>query len=157
MLSKVIANTMLDIVKRQEGFTGIPEYSKLINQGVVPERMTTGAIFFYETDKKDITHLITVSCTGMSAPGLDLDIAQAMQLSPEIVRTSVNFMGCYAAVHALQDITFDVKPGEVGHFYDSVNEPYTGLPEAMAELLDRLRAQGVQIERYQPQESEING
>lgn len=48
-------------------------------------------------------------------------------------------------------------PGEVGHFYDSVNEPYTGLPEAMAELLDRLRAQGVQIERYQPQESEING
>ncbi len=53
-------------------------------------------------DKKDITHLITVSCTGMSAPGLDLDIAQAMQLSPEIVRTSVNFMGCYAAVHALK-------------------------------------------------------
>ncbi len=48
---------MLDIVKRQEGFTGIPEYSKLINQGVVPERMTTGAIYFHETDKKDIAQV----------------------------------------------------------------------------------------------------
>jgi predicted naringenin-chalcone synthase len=50
----------------------------------------------------DITHLITVSCTGMSAPGLDLEIIEALQLSPAIFRTSVNFMGCYGAVHALK-------------------------------------------------------
>lgn len=50
----------------------------------------------------EITHLITVSCTGMSAPGLDLDVANALQLSPNVVRTSVNFMGCYAAIHALK-------------------------------------------------------
>lgn len=49
-----------------------------------------------------ITHLITVSCTGMSAPGLDLQVAEAMQLSPNIFRTSVNFMGCYAAIHGLK-------------------------------------------------------
>jgi predicted naringenin-chalcone synthase len=49
-----------------------------------------------------ITHLITVSCTGMSAPGLDLQVAEALQLSPTIFRTSVNFMGCYAAIHALK-------------------------------------------------------
>lgn len=53
-------------------------------------------------DKKEITHLITVSCTGMSAPGLDLQIMEAMGLPQNIVRTSVNFMGCYAAVHALK-------------------------------------------------------
>jgi len=51
---------------------------------------------------KDITHLITVSCTGMSAPGLDLQIAEALKLSPNVFRTSVNFMGCYAAIHALK-------------------------------------------------------
>jgi predicted naringenin-chalcone synthase len=51
---------------------------------------------------QDITHLITVSCTGMSAPGLDLDIMEAMSLPKAIYRTSVNFMGCYAAVHALK-------------------------------------------------------
>jgi exodeoxyribonuclease V alpha subunit len=54
VLSKAIANTMLDIVKRQEGSTGIPEYSKLINQGIVPEKLSTGAIHFHETTKSDI-------------------------------------------------------------------------------------------------------
>jgi predicted naringenin-chalcone synthase len=51
---------------------------------------------------KDITHLITVSCTGLSAPGLDLQIAEQMGLPANIIRTSVNFMGCYAAIHALK-------------------------------------------------------
>jgi predicted naringenin-chalcone synthase len=49
-----------------------------------------------------VTHLITVSCTGMSAPGLDLELVEALQLSPNVFRTSVNFMGCYAGVHALK-------------------------------------------------------
>lgn len=53
-------------------------------------------------DKDAITHLITVSCTGMSAPGLDLQVAEALDLSPNIFRTSINFMGCYAAIHALK-------------------------------------------------------
>lgn len=57
VLAKTIANTMLDIVKRQEGSTGIPEYSKLINQGAVPEQLTTGAIHFHETSKKDIAQV----------------------------------------------------------------------------------------------------
>ncbi|MCP9749764.1 type III polyketide synthase [Ferruginibacter sp. HRS2-29] len=52
--------------------------------------------------KTDITHLITVSCTGMSAPGLDLDIIEQMGLPKNIVRSSVNFMGCYAAIHAMK-------------------------------------------------------
>jgi predicted naringenin-chalcone synthase len=51
---------------------------------------------------RDVTHLITVSCTGMSAPGLDLELVEALGLPPQIFRTSVNFMGCYAAVHALK-------------------------------------------------------
>ena len=53
-------------------------------------------------NKEKITHLITASCTGMSAPGLDLQIMEAMDLSSDIFRTSVNFMGCYAAIHALK-------------------------------------------------------
>ncbi len=53
-------------------------------------------------DARQITHLITVSCTGMSAPGLDLEVAEALDLSPNVFRTSVNFMGCYAAIHALK-------------------------------------------------------
>lgn len=51
---------------------------------------------------REVTHLITVSCTGMSAPGLDLQLVEALGLSPDVFRTSINFMGCYAAVHALK-------------------------------------------------------
>ncbi len=51
---------------------------------------------------KEITHLITVSCTGMSAPGLDLQVMELMELNRNIFRTSINFMGCYAAIHALK-------------------------------------------------------
>lgn len=50
----------------------------------------------------DITHLITVSCTGMQAPGLDLSIVKELKLKADIYRTSVNFMGCYAAIHGLK-------------------------------------------------------
>ncbi len=53
-------------------------------------------------DRKEITHLITISCTGLSAPGLDLQVVEAMNLSSGIFRTSVNFMGCYAAIHGLK-------------------------------------------------------
>ena len=52
--------------------------------------------------KEEITHLITVSCTGMSAPGLDLQILELMDLPKHLNRTSINFMGCYAAIHALK-------------------------------------------------------
>lgn len=53
-------------------------------------------------NKSEITHLITVSCTGLSAPGLDLQLMERMALPPNIIRSSVNFMGCYAAIHALK-------------------------------------------------------
>ena len=52
--------------------------------------------------KEDITHLITVSCTGMSAPGLELELMDAMGLKANTTRTAINFMGCYAAIHGLK-------------------------------------------------------
>ena len=55
-----------------------------------------------ETTINDITHLIVVSCTGMYAPGLDIEIIQHYNLRPDIKRTAINFMGCYAALNALK-------------------------------------------------------
>lgn len=55
-----------------------------------------------KTGDRQITHLITVSCTGMSAPGLDLELLELLHLPPTTFRTSINFMGCYAAIHALK-------------------------------------------------------
>lgn len=50
----------------------------------------------------EVTHLIAVSCTGMFAPGLDLALVNELQLSSTIQRTSINFMGCYAAFNAIR-------------------------------------------------------
>ncbi len=50
----------------------------------------------------DVTHLIAVSCTGFTAPGLDLQIAQRLGLRPDVGRMLIGFMGCAAAVPALR-------------------------------------------------------
>ncbi len=49
-----------------------------------------------------ITHVITVSCTGMYAPGIDIEIVQSLQLSSSTQRTSINFMGCYGAFNGMK-------------------------------------------------------
>ncbi|MBI1883476.1 MAG: type III polyketide synthase [Chlamydiae bacterium] len=49
-----------------------------------------------------ITHLIITSCTGFYAPGLDIDIVQKLNLNPNIERTFIGYMGCYAAIPGLK-------------------------------------------------------
>ena len=53
-------------------------------------------------NKKEITHLITISCTGMYAPGIDIEIVQKLKLDPSTQRTSINFMGCYGAFNGMK-------------------------------------------------------
>jgi alpha-pyrone synthase len=50
----------------------------------------------------DLTHIITVSCTGMYAPGLDIEIISTLGLNTTIQRTAINFMGCYGAFNGLK-------------------------------------------------------
>lgn len=49
-----------------------------------------------------ITHLITVTCTGLFAPGLDAALIEQLNLPNDIFHTSINFMGCNAAFPALK-------------------------------------------------------
>ena len=51
-------------------------------------------------DSFGITHLITVTCTGLYAPGLETEIMERLQLPPGLFHTAVNFMGCNAAFPA---------------------------------------------------------
>ncbi|MCO4236577.1 type III polyketide synthase [Pseudarthrobacter raffinosi] len=50
----------------------------------------------------DITHVITVSCTGFFNPGPDYKIVRALGLDPAVQRYHLGFMGCYAAFPALR-------------------------------------------------------
>lgn len=49
-----------------------------------------------------VTHLVTVSCTGFYAPGVDVALIKALGLPATTERTHVGFMGCHGALNALR-------------------------------------------------------
>ncbi len=57
---------------------------------------------YKQVNVQDVTHLIVVCCTGMYAPGLDIDLVKQLGLKSTVQRTAINFMGCYAAFNALK-------------------------------------------------------
>lgn len=52
--------------------------------------------------EEDITHVITVSCTGFFAPEPGFEIIRALGLSPSTQRYHLGFMGCFAAFPAMK-------------------------------------------------------
>jgi predicted naringenin-chalcone synthase len=49
----------------------------------------------------DVDNLIVVSCTGVDTPGLDVRIAEVMEMSPYLRRATLVGMGCQALLPAL--------------------------------------------------------
>lgn len=52
-------------------------------------------------EASEITHLITVSCTGQFLPGLDTALAEGLGLAPAVNRIPLNFLGCAAGLKAI--------------------------------------------------------
>jgi len=52
--------------------------------------------------REDVTHVITVSCTGFFAPGPDYYVVKDLGLDTSTKRFHIGFMGCYAAFPALK-------------------------------------------------------
>ncbi|MEO0530512.1 MAG: type III polyketide synthase [Planctomycetota bacterium] len=53
-------------------------------------------------DPSAVTHLVTVSCTGFEAPGVDIVIISSLGLQPTVQRVNVGFMGCHGAINGLR-------------------------------------------------------
>jgi len=51
---------------------------------------------------EEITHLVTVSCTGFNAPGIDIALIDELELPYTTQRIQVGFMGCHAAINGLR-------------------------------------------------------
>lgn len=49
-----------------------------------------------------ISHLVTVSCTGFIAPGIDQTLIRELGLSANVERVHVGFMGCHGALNGLK-------------------------------------------------------
>lgn len=53
-------------------------------------------------DASDVTHVITVSCTGFGNPGPDWRIVSELGMAGSVERYNLGFMGCYAALPGLR-------------------------------------------------------
>ena len=53
-------------------------------------------------ERAGITHLLVSSCTGLAAPGIDLELVHRAGLPPNVERSVLGFMGCYAAINGLK-------------------------------------------------------
>jgi predicted naringenin-chalcone synthase len=65
-------------------------------------RAATSALAAAGWSPGEVTHLITVSCTGFAAPGVDYALIRGLDLRPTVERTHVGFMGCHGAINGLR-------------------------------------------------------
>lgn len=66
------------------------------------EKSARNALEDANVNAAQITHLITVSCTGFSAPGVDISLIERLSLNRSVERIHVGFMGCHAAINAMR-------------------------------------------------------
>lgn len=66
------------------------------------QRAARTALDNSNVEASQISHLVTVSCTGFSAPGFDVALVREVGLSPDVQRTNIGFMGCHGALNGLR-------------------------------------------------------
>lgn len=62
----------------------------------------TKALANADCTSDEITHLVTVSCTGFDAPGVDIELINQLRLPHSTQRINVGFMGCHGAINGLR-------------------------------------------------------
>ena len=53
-------------------------------------------------ERAGISHLLVTCCTGLYSPGIDLELIERCGLKSSVERSTLGFMGCYAAINALR-------------------------------------------------------
>lgn len=73
-------------------------------QDIAPlaQRAVGAALEDGSVDPSRISHLVTVSCSGFSAPGFDVTLIRDLGMRPEVQRTNIGFMGCHGALNGLR-------------------------------------------------------
>ena len=66
--------------------------------GTLAVSAAQNALFDARIAPENVTHVVTVSCTGFYAPGFDIALIRQLGLSAGIARTHVGFMGCHGVL-----------------------------------------------------------
>jgi len=88
---------------RQGSFPNTSRRMELFEQNApVLMRKAVDELALSEKERSGLTHVLVTCCTGLYAPGLDFEIVDHLELSTDVERTMVGFMGCFAAINALK-------------------------------------------------------
>lgn len=82
--------------------TRMTEYEKwsiLLTKQAIKELADKNKIDFGSIDR-----IITISCTGFFAPGLDYELIKEFNISPSVKRTNIGFMGCAASLVGINSV-----------------------------------------------------
>lgn len=66
------------------------------------EQAVRNALQQADIEPSSLSHLVLVSCTGMVAPGVELELMRRLGISSSAERYCIHFMGCYAAFTGLR-------------------------------------------------------
>ncbi len=85
-------------------YRGTEERTVRYMQEAVPlgEKTVCAALEDAQLDRNAVDYLTVASCTGYDIPGLDLHLAGRLKFRPDLRRTCILGLGCYAAFPALQ-------------------------------------------------------
>ena len=79
--------------------TEYEKWSILLTKQAVKELAEKNNIDFGAIDR-----IITISCTGFFAPGLDYELIKEFNISPSVKRTNIGFMGCAASLVGVNSV-----------------------------------------------------
>ncbi len=65
-------------------------------------RASQGALQNWGGKPSEITHVISISCTGVMAPGIEFLLIKQLGLQPTVRRLGINMMGCFGAFKGLE-------------------------------------------------------
>ena len=91
-----------DQIRRVEFKARLEGFDPLGSDGGIESKSVSQLRNQHVIDPAKVTHLVTVSCTGFAAPGLDWQLLDALGLSPQVQRVQVGFMGCHGAINGLR-------------------------------------------------------
>lgn len=132
--SDVVATTTLDIVKRQKGDTGIPLYSKQINDGEVPGNLNYGNVFFYESADDNLIqtalnlYSIAPDDSRMIAPtreitsALNKDVQEKHNSRSKLMQFSLGAEDCYLPFRLHDQVLFTKNHYQIGVQNGSLGE-----------------------------------
>lgn len=88
----------------QDPGPGVGRRMEVYEERAVPLAVEAGrqALDAAALSPSDVTHVVTVTCSGFYAPGVDVRLIQDLGLPAATQRTQVGFMGCQGALNGIR-------------------------------------------------------